>query len=138
MREVAIVPVTLTTKSGEDTRSATVTAAYTTAGSKSTMSERLATRLGIHKAGYAVLSGMGSAMQGEVLSDKAVKISYSISLQGIDTVQEFFMAFLIIPNPSKELVLAGDWTEKVQALNPNLSWHGGRDAHTYRADTLMS
>jgi len=113
---VAIVPVKLTCAS----RTEEVVAVFTTACGISSMSERLAEKLGIVLGEAARIRNAGTRYFGH-LPDRVTYVECSIHRTSVgNDVVSVPVAFLIMPNPYNELVLAVDWSTELYQQEPHM------------------
>ena len=114
---VAIVPVKLTCES----RTEDVVALYTTACGISSMSERLAEKLGIVHGKAELITNAGIEYYGH-LPDRVVYVDCAVFRasegSGVISVP---VAFLIMPEPHDELVLGGEWSTELQQQEPGMA-----------------
>lgn len=107
---VAVASVKLTCGS----RTEEVVALYTSACGISSMSERLAEKLGIVHGNAVRIKNAGTGYFGH-MPDRATDVEYSIHRATVgEVIVSVPVAFLIIPNPYDELVLGEDWIEEMQ------------------------
>lgn len=131
---VAIVSTKLTC--GSETEE--VVAVYTTACGISSMSERLAQKLGVVNGQPVHIRNAGPDLFGH-LPDKVVYVECAIHRASVGRgVISVPVAFLIMPDPYNELVLGGDWSRELELQESQMATvFGGTDSMNMPDTTYM-